>query len=53
MAPEVEISFRDGVNLMFDRAAATLDLPPGLAQQIKLTNSIYQVRFPVSFREGM
>ncbi len=53
MAPEVEISFRDGVNLMFDRAAATLDLPPGLAQPSKNTNSIYQVRFPVSFREGM
>ncbi len=53
MVPEGEVSFRDGVNLMFDRAAASIDLAPGLAEQIKLANSVYQVRFPVSFREGV
>lgn len=35
---------------MFDRAAATLDLPPGLSEQIKACNSVYQVRFPVKLR---
>lgn len=45
-------SFLQDVNLMFDRAAATLSLPPGLADQIKLTNAVYQVRFPVKFRDG-
>ncbi len=45
-------SFLQNVNLMFDRAAATLSLPPGLAEQIKLNNAVYQVRFPVKFRDG-
>lgn len=40
-------TFLDSVNRMFDRAAATLDLPPGLAEQIKACNSVYQVRFAV------
>ncbi len=47
-----EVSFRESVDLMFDRAAATLDLPPGLGDQIKACNSVYQVRFPVKFRDG-
>ncbi len=34
-------SFLQNVNLMFDRAAATLSLPPGLAEQIKLNNAVY------------
>lgn len=46
------ISFRDSVDMMFDRAAATLDLPPGLAEQIKKCNSIIQVRFFVEFKDS-
>ena len=42
-----EVSFRQDVDLAFDRAVATLDLPPGLANQIKACNSVYQVRFAV------
>lgn len=53
MAAVCEVSFREGVNLMFDRAARTLDLPPGLGNQIKVSNSVYKVRFPVSFRDGV
>lgn len=41
------VSFVDTVNLMFDRAAATLDLPPGLVEQIKGCNAVLQVTFPV------
>ena len=47
-----EVSFRESVDLMFDRAAATLDLPPGLPEQIRTTNNVYQVRFFVKFRDG-
>ena len=45
------VSFLESVNLMFDRAVATFDLPPGLTDQIKACNSVYQVRFPVKFRD--
>lgn len=50
MATAAKVSFLDSVNLMFDRAAATLDLPPGLAEHIKECNSVFQVRFPVQIR---
>ena len=40
-----EVSFREGVNRAVDQALATLDLPPGLGDQIKTSNNIYQVRF--------
>ena len=52
MTMQKEVSFLEGINLMFDRAAATLSLPPGLGEQIKLSNSVYQVRFPVKFKDG-
>ncbi len=47
-----QISFRKSVNLVVAEAAATLDLPPGLIDQIKSCNSVYQVRFPVKMRGG-
>jgi len=43
-------TFLASVNRMFDRAANTLHLPPGLAAQIKLCNSVYQARFEVFIR---
>jgi len=33
----------------FDKAAATLDVPEGLLQQIKACNAVYYVQFPVHF----
>ena len=42
-----EISFRESVDRMFDRATATMNLPPGLAEQIRSCNSVYQVQFGV------
>lgn len=42
--------FLDSVNHMVDRAFGTMDLPDGLAEQIKLTNSVYRVQFPVEIR---
>lgn len=47
-----EATFKESVDRMFDRAAATLDLPTGLADQIKANNNVYQVRFFVKFRDG-
>jgi glutamate dehydrogenase (NAD(P)+) len=42
-----EISFLESVNLSFDEALATLNIPKGMAQYIKDVNNVYQVRFPV------
>ena len=40
-----ETSFRDSVDIMFNRAVALLDLPPGLAEKIRVCNATYTVRF--------
>ena len=45
-----EPSFRDGVNLMVDRAIAVMELDPGVASAIKSCNSVLQVQFPVKIR---
>jgi glutamate dehydrogenase (NAD(P)+) len=45
-----EPSFRQSVDIMFNRAAALMDLPPGLAEKIRLCNSTYTVRFGVRLR---
>ena len=45
-----EPSFRENVDKMFDRAASTLELPLGLAEQIRTCNAVYQVKFGVKIR---
>jgi glutamate dehydrogenase (NAD(P)+) len=45
-----EPSFRQSVDLMFNRAAALMDLSPGLQQKIRVCNSTYTVRFGVRLR---
>ena len=45
-----EPSFRDSVDLMFDRATSLMDLGPGLMQKIRVCNSTYTVRFGVRLR---
>jgi glutamate dehydrogenase (NAD(P)+) len=42
-----EISFFGNVERYFDRAAAFTNYPKGLLDQIKVCNSVYQMRFPV------
>ncbi|MDH5764256.1 MAG: Glu/Leu/Phe/Val dehydrogenase, partial [Nitrospinota bacterium] len=42
-----EKSFRENVNLVFDIAAATLEIDEGLAYVLKGAYNVYQVRFPV------
>ncbi|WP_238367021.1 Glu/Leu/Phe/Val family dehydrogenase [Mesobacterium pallidum] len=45
-----EPSFRQSVDLMFNRAVALMDLPPGLEQKIRVCNATYTVRFGVRLR---
>ena len=50
MRPGHEPSFRESVDLMFNRAVALMDLPPGLEQKIRVCNATYTVRFGVRLR---
>lgn len=50
MTKQHDYTFLEGVNLSFDDAAATLDVPPGLLEKIKQCNSVLMVRFPIGFR---
>ena len=45
-----EPSFRESVDMMFNRAVGLLDLPPGLEEKIRVCNATYTVRFGVRLR---
>lgn len=45
-----EPSFRESVDIMFNRAVALMDLSPGLEQKIRVCNATYTVRFGVRLR---
>ena len=47
MASKKVGGFLDSVNRNFDKAAAYTKIPKGLLEQIKVCNSVYQVKFPV------
>lgn len=47
---KTEPSFRESVDIMFNRAVALMDLSPGLEQKIRVCNSTYTVRFGVRLR---
>jgi glutamate dehydrogenase (NAD(P)+) len=48
-----EPSFRESVDLMFNRAAALMEMSPGLEEKIRVCNSTYTVRFGVRLRGGI
>lgn len=50
MAAIPEPSFRESVDLMFNRAVALMDLPAGLEEKIRVCNATYTVRFGVRLR---
>jgi len=50
MLPANEPSFRESVDLMFNRAVRLMDLPLGLEQKIRVCNATYTVRFGVRLR---
>lgn len=45
-----ETTFRESVDMMFGRAAAHMDISPGLKEKIRICNSTYTVRFGVRLR---
>ncbi|MFP7671825.1 Glu/Leu/Phe/Val dehydrogenase [Marivita sp. S0852] len=48
--PSNEPTFRESVDLMFNRAVALMDLSPGLEEKIRVCNATYTVRFGVRLR---
>ncbi|SFS68598.1 glutamate dehydrogenase (NAD(P)+) [Sulfitobacter marinus] len=50
MTPVNEPSFRDSVDIMFNRAVALMDLSPGLEEKVRVCNATYTVRFGVRLR---
>ncbi|PRY25262.1 glutamate dehydrogenase (NAD(P)+) [Aliiruegeria haliotis] len=50
MSAQREPSFRESVDLMFNRAVSVMDLPPGLEEKIRVCNATYTVRFGVRLR---
>lgn len=50
MPAQPQLSFRQSVDLMVDRAGQVLNLEAGTLQAIKACNSVLQVRFPVKIR---
>ena len=50
MTSSKEPTFRESVNMMFDKAISLIDISQGLAQKIKVCNSTYTVRFGVRLR---
>lgn len=45
-----EPSFRQSVDIMFNRAVALMDLSPGMVEKIRVCNATYTVRFGVRLR---
>ncbi|QYX58149.1 Glu/Leu/Phe/Val dehydrogenase [Roseovarius sp. SCSIO 43702] len=50
MTTAKEPTFRESVDLMFNRAVSLMDLPPGLEEKIRVCNATYTVRFGVRLR---
>ncbi|MBI3826716.1 MAG: Glu/Leu/Phe/Val dehydrogenase [Candidatus Rokubacteria bacterium] len=46
------LSFYETVNVYFEKAAALLDYPRGLLEQIKACNAVYAIQFPVRTSRG-
>ncbi len=53
MAKITEPTFRESVDLMYNRAVALMDMPPGLEEKIRVCNATYTVRFGVRLRGHM
>ena len=50
MSAKREPTFRESVDLMFNRAVSLMDLAPGLEEKIRVCNATYTVRFGVRLR---
>ena len=45
-----EPSFRESVDIMYNRAVDLIELPPGLKEKIRVCNATYTTRFGVRLR---
>ncbi len=52
MSSNVAYSFFESVNKSFDKAAKFTIWDPGVLEQIKVCNSVYQIKFPVRMDDG-
>jgi glutamate dehydrogenase (NAD(P)+) len=52
MSSNVAYSFFESVNKSFDKAAKFTHWDPGVLEQIKVCNSVYQIKFPVKMDDG-
>ena len=52
MSSAVPYSFFQSVERSFDKAAIFTDWDPGILEQIKQCNSVYQMRFPIKRENG-
>lgn len=52
MIQESEYSFYQSVNQSFDKAAKFTKWDPGILEQIKACNAVYQMKFPVRMDDG-
>ncbi len=50
---QAEPTFRESVDIMFNRAVKLMDLSPGLEEKIRVCNATYVVRFGVRLRGGI
>ncbi len=50
LIPFNEPTFRESVDIMFNRAVSLMDLSPGLEEKIRVCNATYTVRFGVRLR---
>jgi glutamate dehydrogenase (NAD(P)+) len=50
MSDSTGLDFRESVDRMVDKAMATLDISPDVAEAIKSCNAMIQVKFPVKIR---
>ncbi|EEB84258.1 Glu/Leu/Phe/Val family dehydrogenase [Roseobacter sp. GAI101] len=53
MTDSTEPSFRESVDMMFNRAVGLMDLSSGLEEKIRVCNATYTVRFGVRLRGGI
>ena len=53
MIDGTEPSFRESVDMMFNRAVGLMDLSSGLEEKIRVCNATYTVRFGVRLRGGI
>lgn len=52
MSTNSQYSFFESVERSFDKAAAFTQWDPGILEQIKACNAVYQMRFPVKMDDG-